>query len=131
MFLLSAEVSALPSFARQAGEPCTACHVQAFGPGLTPEGRNFKLNGYRETDKANAKIIPLSAMVRGSFTHTQRDQPDGVAIRFGPNNNATIDEASIFYGGLIAPKVGIRNYDGFGRNAVGNDTVYLNGWLAF
>lgn len=26
---------------------------------------------------------------------------------------------------------GIRNYDGFGRNAVGNDTVYLNGWLAF
>ena len=26
---------------------------------------------------------------------------------------------------------GIRNYDGFGRNAAGNDTLYLNGWLAF
>jgi len=115
MFLLSAEVSALPSFARQAGEPCTACHVQAFGPGLTPEGRNFKLNGYREIDKKNAKVIPLSAMVRGSFTHTQGGQPDGAADRFGPNNNATIDEASIFYGGLITSKVGAfvqGTYDG-------------------
>ncbi|MDH5553506.1 MAG: cytochrome C, partial [Nitrosomonas sp.] len=26
---------------------------------------------------------------------------------------------------------GYQNYDGFGRNAVGNDTLYLNGWLAF
>ncbi len=26
---------------------------------------------------------------------------------------------------------GIRNYDGSGRNAVGNDTVFLSGWLAF
>lgn len=26
---------------------------------------------------------------------------------------------------------GIRNYDGSGRNAVGNDTLFLSGWLAF
>ncbi len=26
---------------------------------------------------------------------------------------------------------GVHNYDGFGRNAVGNDTLYFNGWLAF
>lgn len=106
MFLLCAEVSALPSFTRQAGEPCTACHVQAFGPSLTPEGRNFKLNGYREIDKENAKVIPLSAMVRGSFTNTNQSQPDGAADRFGPNNNATIDEASIFYAGRVTSKVG-------------------------
>ena len=41
-FAPSAE--ALPSFARQTGQPCGACHT-AF-PGLTSFGRQFKLNGY-------------------------------------------------------------------------------------
>jgi len=27
---------AVPSFAAQTGQPCTACHVGAFGPQLTP-----------------------------------------------------------------------------------------------
>ncbi len=36
--------SALPSFARQTGQPCGACHVDF--PGLTPFGRQFKLGGY-------------------------------------------------------------------------------------
>ena len=127
MFLLSTEVSALPSFSRQAGEPCTACHVQAFGPGLTPEGRNFKLNGYREIDKENAKVIPLSAMVRGSFTNTQSGQPDGAADRFGSNNNATMDEAALFYAGRVTSKVGAfveTAYDGVERKlALGHTDI--------
>ena len=36
--------SALPSFARQTGQPCGACHVDF--PGLTPFGRQFKMGGY-------------------------------------------------------------------------------------
>ena len=36
--------SALPSFARQTGQPCGACHTDF--PGLTPFGREFKLGGY-------------------------------------------------------------------------------------
>lgn len=36
--------NALPSFARQTGQPCGACHVDF--PGLTPFGRQFKLGGY-------------------------------------------------------------------------------------
>lgn len=35
---------ALPSFARQTGQPCGTCHTDY--PGLTPYGRLFKLNGY-------------------------------------------------------------------------------------
>jgi len=35
---------ALPSFARQTGQPCGACHTEF--PGLTPFGRRFKLGGY-------------------------------------------------------------------------------------
>src|ERR1700732_3325228 len=36
---------ALPSFARQTGQPCGTCHTDF--PALTPFGRRFKLLGYR------------------------------------------------------------------------------------
>ena len=35
---------ALPSFARQTGQPCGACHTDYAG--LTPYGRRFKIGGY-------------------------------------------------------------------------------------
>ena len=35
---------ALPSFARQTGQPCGTCHTDF--PSLTPFGRRFKLRGY-------------------------------------------------------------------------------------
>ncbi len=38
---------AVPSFARQTGLPCSACHINP--PELTPLGRRFKLNGYTMT----------------------------------------------------------------------------------
>ena len=38
---------ALPSYARQTGQQCAACH-NGF-PELTPYGRLFKLNGYTFT----------------------------------------------------------------------------------
>src|SRR5215831_16545544 len=38
--------SAIPSFARQTGMPCSQCHTLSFGPALTAYGRQFKLNGY-------------------------------------------------------------------------------------
>ena len=41
---LSNTAKALPSFARQTGQPCGTCHTDF--PGLTPYGRLFKLNGY-------------------------------------------------------------------------------------
>ena len=40
----SNEVLAVPSFARQTGMACEACHT--VFPELTPFGRAFKLNGY-------------------------------------------------------------------------------------
>ena len=43
---------AVPSFARQTGADCAACHVGAYGPQLTPYGIKFKLGGYTETDAA-------------------------------------------------------------------------------
>lgn len=109
LFLLSLDAYALPSFTRQTGLSCSSCHVQSFRSSLTPTGRNFKLNGYTakvNTDSKMKYIPPISGMIRGSFTHTERDQPDGAADRFGRNNNSTIDEASIFYAGRITSKMG-------------------------
>src|ERR1700746_1185069 len=68
---------AVPSFAAQTGQPCSACHIGAFGPQLTPVGRAFKIGGYTQTGgDAIAAKIPLAAMVLGSFTNTQKDQPE-------------------------------------------------------
>jgi hypothetical protein len=44
VFGLAQSAQALPSFARQTGQPCGTCHTDF--PGLTPYGRLFKLNGY-------------------------------------------------------------------------------------
>jgi hypothetical protein len=54
----------------------------------------------------NTKLIPLSAMIQGSFTHTQRRQPGGATDHFASNNNAAMDQASIFYAGRINSKMG-------------------------
>ena len=44
MFGVVSPADALPSFARQTGQPCGTCHTDY--PSLTPYGRLFKLGGY-------------------------------------------------------------------------------------
>src|SRR6202050_3139973 len=73
---------AVPSFARQTGMACAACHT--VFPELTPFGREFKLNGYvldnikqitgidtsaRQTLAINS-LPPISMNVEISYTHT-------------------------------------------------------------
>ncbi|MFZ1964931.1 MAG: cytochrome C [Roseiarcus sp.] len=77
--LLTAQpASAVPSFARQTGQPCAACHT-AF-PELTPFGRRFKLSGYT-LQGGDSKLPPIAAMIMPGFTHTQApyDPPGGAA----------------------------------------------------
>ena len=105
--------------------PCSACHVQAFGPDLTPTGRNFKLYGYTEKATREPKFIPIAGMIRGSFTHTNKRSAWRRSRRFGPNNNATIDEASVFYAGRITSKVGAfvqGTYDGVNNTGALDNT---------
>jgi hypothetical protein len=49
ILLLGGEAGAVPPFATQTGQPCTACHIGGFGPQLTPLGRAFKIGGYTQT----------------------------------------------------------------------------------
>ena len=106
----SSMASALPSFARQTGQPCGACHT-GF-PQLTPYGREFKLRGYTAGGGLDAHfgepgwVPPLSAQVIGSFTNTQAPQ-NNAGINIAPNNNAILQEASVWYGGAITDHIGL------------------------
>lgn len=95
-------VQALPSYARQTGQECAACH-NGF-PELTPYGRLFKLNAY--TFQGGTLDWPgIAAMMVPSYTHTAKDQAGGAAPGFGANDNFAFT-GSLFYGGRLFDHVG-------------------------
>src|SRR5690348_11711669 len=98
--------AALPSFAQQTGQPCATCHVGAFGPQLTPFGRAFKLGGYTLA-APDSHSIPLAAMLVASYTHTRSDQPGNAGPHDGPNDNFSVQEASLFLAGRLSDHVGV------------------------
>jgi hypothetical protein len=113
---LAPNAFAVPSFTRQTGVACGQCHRQAFGPALTSFGRDFKLNGYT---LGNRQALPLSAMVVGSFTHTDQRLPDKAADHFDDNDNFAIDEVGMFLAGKVTDHVGAFTqitYDGISRD---------------
>ncbi len=104
---------AIPSFARQTNLPCSSCHY--IYPELTPFGRLFKLNAYtmtgiatiqstNEQQSTNLKILnvlPMSAMIQGSFNETSKAQPGSqkVVMDFP-------QQLSLFVAGEISPNFG-------------------------
>lgn len=106
LWLLPLSSHAVPSFARQTHQPCTACHIGGFGPQLTPFGRQFKLMGYT-LKVGNDTKVPLSAMVVETYTHTSKAQTSPPADNFNTNNNTELQQASIFVAGRITDNLGI------------------------
>lgn len=108
---------ALPSYSDQTGDPCSACHVGSFGPQLTAHGRAFKLTGY--SDGTQERTLPLlSAMVQPSYTSTATNQSGPAAPGFKSNDNAAIDQFSVFIAGRIYDHLGIFDqitWDGIGH----------------
>ena len=120
---------AVPSFARQTGMACAACHT--VFPELTPFGRQFKLNGYvldnirqvtgidtsdRQTLAINS-IPPISAMLQVSYTHTGSALPDSALPGALAKDGEVLfpDQVSFFYAGKIADELGAfmqLTYDG-------------------
>ena len=119
---------ALPSFARQTGQPCTGCHVGAFGPQLTPFGREFKLRGYT-MQGGDASALPVSAMLVTTYTHTAKAQDGPAGPYDGPNNNAALQELSVFGAGRISSHVGhrVRHQDLAGTGRVAEPDRELDG----
>jgi hypothetical protein len=62
---------ALPSFARQTGQPCGACHTDF--PALTPYGRRFKLLGYT-TGGGQFRTTPFPVLTGASDSRTQDEK---------------------------------------------------------
>jgi len=110
---------AVPSYAAQTGLPCTACHIGAFGPQLTPYGRAFKIQGYTATGGSGVLgKLPISAFLLGSYTSTAKDQSGPAAPDFASNNNPAIDQVSLFLAGRLSDHVGAfiqGTYDGVGH----------------
>jgi hypothetical protein len=110
---------ALPSYARQTGQPCGTCHTDFSG--LTPYGRLFKIGGYtagggkyRTTlfpssdDSSNDQkpyVPPLSMMTVVGFTNTQAPQPPPTAP-YSANNNVSLASVNFMWGGAITDHIG-------------------------
>jgi len=115
LLLSPATSHAVPAFARQTHQPCTACHIGGFGPQLTPFGRQFKMMGYTLSVGSDTKI-PLSLMVVETYTHTSKAQTSPPADQFNTNNNVELQQASIFVAGRLADNLGILAQGTYSQN---------------
>src|SRR5690242_4527039 len=115
-------VLAVPSFARQTGMACEACHT--VFPELTHFGRVFKANGYvldnlkqvRDVNSKRQQLLelaqtpPLSIMLQISDTQLKKAVPDLSNTNIpGEGQNGTAgfpQQFSLFYAGKIAPHFG-------------------------
>jgi hypothetical protein len=129
--LASPAAHAVPSFARQTGMACEACHT--VFPELTHFGRMFKANGYtldnlkqvRDVDAARQEMLslaslpPLSAMVQVSQTWLNSPLPDSTGAPAVSQTSTTgfPQQISLFYAGKVAPHVGA-----FVQLTYGNDS---------
>ena len=116
---MESHAHAVPAFADQTGQRCSMCHVGGLGPQLTPFGRLFKLGGYTLRGGNQGFTLPLAGMIVASFLHTQKDQPSPPAAHYGVNDNATLDQASLFIAGGVGSHFGGFSqitYNGVGRS---------------
>jgi hypothetical protein len=105
--------NAVPSFARQTGLPCSACHINP--PELTPLGREFKLNGYTMTGikvisaparkgtpgLALLSYLPLAAWIEASTTGLQTPEPNSSNWDY-----SLPQDVSLFLAGAFATHAG-------------------------
>lgn len=130
---LSFNALALPSFARQTGLECVACHVS--WPELTTVGRQFKLGGYTlmkpessgerplvSLDREGpAPLLPLAAFVQASVTRTaNRQTPGSDATTFSDDHRLVLQQLSLFLTGRLVDHVGTFaqvTYDGIAHHS--------------
>lgn len=116
VFLASGDAFAVPSFARQTGLNCAACHV-GF-PELTPFGRMFKLDGYTLQKANGSNWLHLAAMLQASVTSTR--DTGGAPDSFPRDGDLVPQQASLFYAGRITDRSGAFiqwTYDGVAHHS--------------
>ena len=110
---LPRRANAVPSYSRQTGLACNACHTNP--PELTPLGRTFKLNGYTmlglksitspsgtgKTGLSLLSFLPLSAQIEISDTGLDKAEPATQNWKL-----SVPQDASIFLAGAYASHLG-------------------------
>ena len=139
VLLAAPAAHAVPSFARQTGMACEACHT--VFPELTHFGRMFKANGYtvdnlkpvRGINAAKQELLslsglpPISLMLQVSQSNVSKALPDSTGSG-GHSQTSSTDfpqQISLFYAGKIAPQVGafIQLTYGDDAGSIGIDNV--------
>ena len=131
--LLPQHAIALPTFARQTGQNCVACHTGGQYPELTPYGRMFKMTGYT----IGERTMPLSVMGVASYASvantSKSDTADaGIstsspASDFYKNNEPILATGSLFVAGKVSENIGAFiqiTHDPYAQNA---DGTYSSG----
>ncbi len=131
--LVSNFANAVPSFSRQTGLACVACHVGGFGPHLTDFGIYFKLSGYTFS-KDDAFRIPIAGMLIASDTDTSK--PAAGTDAASKNKQVSLDQASLFLAGKLSQKAGIFSqvtYDGVAKSTSIDQTEirFANAFVRF
>ncbi|MEO6898314.1 MAG: cytochrome C [Caldimonas sp.] len=101
--LAAGGAEAVPSFARQTGQACVACHVSF--PELTPYGRWFKLSGYTIGVR---QAVPIAAMAQVGLTSI-RNNDDGTGTATdvtARNRRPVLNGASLFLAGKATDNLG-------------------------
>jgi hypothetical protein len=119
--LISTPAQAVPSFARQTGLACEACHT--IPPELTPFGRRFRLNAYTLTTrpplvsdiddhKRNTVFLTdlpgISILLQTTYDHWNRALPDS-AVAGAKSQSDTFQfpqQFSIAYAGAVSDHIG-------------------------
>lgn len=107
------EADAMPVYARQTGQSCSACHFQRF-PMLNNYGRTFKVNGYTQVGQKTGTIedtdlsIPatLHATVLTKFRYQKRNGTADNELNAGEFQIP--DEATLYLGGRVAKNIGFQ-----------------------
>ena len=113
--LVSSHAGAVPSFTRQTGQSCAACHT--VFPELTTFGRQFKLRGYAMGGGEKSFPLPLSASLIASRTSTGTQAADP-GEDFPRANKTILQTAALYYAGKITDESGAfvqYGYDGIER----------------
>src|SRR6202140_5954031 len=110
---MAGQAGAVPSYARQTGQECVACHVSF--PELTAYGRYFKLTGYTIGKVAfsseGMNYVPLAVMAQASITNTRNnhttDPNTGDTVSVTQRNNGLVfSAASLFLASKVNDNVG-------------------------
>ncbi len=104
--MVAFDAHAVPSFARQTGQNCVACHAGGNFPELTPYGRTFKLTGYT----LGSRGLPLAVMGVVSMTKSKNTGSADPAVdsraAFPKDGNLIAQTGSLFLAGKVTDNIG-------------------------